>query len=204
MCPGKPQNHFRLQEALPVASCCHLWFWNWLRQHWLKVWSSWGLVWWRLHGQAPMEMAAAGQVKGSPFLLELLITGKQSCPHPLILSNHDNCCGAIILSPGQPPQGCSQRGLGRAAFLESLLCVRCQGLGHLEGIQHHSLQCARASQAGPGVLLTGMGQDAGATMAVGRTLGEDRSRESGCSPLASPDARVSVRQTGRGVGGRLP
>lgn len=145
MCPGKPQNHFRLQEALPVASCCHLWFWNWLRQHWLKVWRSWGLVWWRLRGQAPMEMAAAGQVKGIPFLLELLITGKQSCPHPLILSNHDNCCGAIILSPGQPPQGCSQRGLGRAAFLESLLCVRCQGLGHLEGIQHHSLQCARAS-----------------------------------------------------------
>lgn len=107
-----------------------------------------------LHGQAPMGRAAAGQVKGSPFLLELLIPGKQSCPHPLISSNHDNCCGAVILSPGQPPQGSSQRGLRTAAFLGSLLCVRwpvgctlphCRGLGCLEGIQHHSLQRARAS-----------------------------------------------------------
>lgn len=96
-----------------------------LGQHWLRVWSSWSVVvWWCLHGQAPLGMAAAGQVKGSPFLLELLIIGKQSCPHPLILSNHDNCCGAVILSPGQPPLGSSQRGLRTAAFLESLLCVR--------------------------------------------------------------------------------
>lgn len=55
------------------------------------------------------------------------------------------------------------------------------------------------------MLLTGTGQDAGATMVVGRALGEDRSREiCSCSPLASPDARVSVREKGRGVGGRLP
>lgn len=171
MCPGRPQNHFRLQEAPPVASCCHLWFWNWLRQHWLRVWSSWGLVWWWLHGQARMEMAAAGQVKGSPFLLELLITGKQSCPHPLIPSNHDNCCGAVILSPGQPPQGCSQSGLRRAAFLESLLCVRCQGLGHC------SLQCARASPGRARGAADRNGAGCWGTMAVGRTLGEDRSRE---------------------------
>lgn len=95
-----------------------------LSQHWPTVWSIWELVWWWLRGQAPMGMAPAGQVKGSPFLLELLITGKQSCPHPLIPGNHDNCCGAVILSPGQPPQGSSQRGLRTAAFLESLLCVR--------------------------------------------------------------------------------
>lgn len=88
-------------------------------------------------------MAAAGQVKGTSFFLELLITEKQSCPHPLIPSNHDNCCGAVILSPGQPPQGSSQRGLRTSAFLESLLCVRwpvgctlphSPGLGYLEGI----------------------------------------------------------------------
>lgn len=69
--------------------------------------------------------AGAGWAEGSPSLLELLITKKDSCLHPLIPSNHDNCRAAVILSPGQPPQGSSQReqrGLGPEAFLELLWC----------------------------------------------------------------------------------
>lgn len=119
--------------------------------------------------------------EGSPSPLELFITGKHSCPHPLIPSNHDNCRGAVILSPGQPPQGSSHRGAegsgGRSFPSIAATCRVARRLGTAplprpgavwRGYSTAPPRVPGHPQTGPGLLLLGMGQDAGATLAVGR------------------------------------
>lgn len=121
--------------------------------------------------------------EGSPSPLELFITGKHSCPHPLIPSNHDNCRGAVILSPGQPPQGSSQRGAegsgGRSFPSIAATCrvarrlgTTAEAWGSLEGIQHRSPQGARASPDRTRAAATGNGAGCWGHLSCGEGFGE--------------------------------